>query len=177
MKSSDEVFKDTLKRARARYFLLKDELASDPLFSELLKELKEVLSEVDELYEVTKAAEVCRECGRIFERTCCGSGMELEASESLLVLNLFLGFRLETVEETSYGCKFLGREGCVLLVKPFICRNFFCPWFRERMEFGAFSLLQEAQEKEARLVFRLLDYLNERTLSKESIASCSSLTS
>ncbi len=157
--TSETLFLRTLEEALALWPKLSPRLCEDPRLTRLLAELRKALAETERLYRETGAYRLCAECAARGEPTCCGRDMELHVSRELLLINLFLEARLPQRRAFPAGCFFLTEKGCSLPARPLLCRNFFCPWFRERFPAEKFALLTAAQEPEARTLFLLEDHL------------------
>ncbi|HFC97015.1 MAG TPA: hypothetical protein ENJ40_00965 [Thermosulfurimonas dismutans] len=164
---SETLFLRTLEEALELWRKLKPQLYEDPYLVRLLEDLREALAETERLYRETGAYRLCAECAARGEPTCCGRDMELHVSRELLLINLSLGARLPERRAFPSGCFFLSLKGCSLPARPLLCRNFFCPWFRERFPAEKLTLLTAAQEPEARTLFLLEDYL--RTLLQKNL--------
>ncbi len=158
MKAAD-LLKRNLEEAQSLYHRFRKELRQDPLLQEGLKALREGLRLSEEAYQATGAYQLCQICALRYPSTCCGKDMELEVSRELLVLNLILGMELPQEPAFSEACFFLGPKGCRLWARPILCRNFFCPWFRENFDLQKLAYLQKIQEKELNSLFNLLNRL------------------
>lgn len=166
MKTSEDFLKETLASAKELYQKYKEIWQKDPRLQTLLQEFQKGLRESEEAYRQTQASALCLTCAQE-DRSCCRRGMELEVSRELLILNLLLGTTLPSRRRYSRGCFFLGENGCLLTARPILCRNFFCPWFQQKMPLQKLRYLQEKQERECVALFQILDHLRGYLLQKD----------
>ena len=139
--------------ARHRQRLLEDEE-----LSALLKAHEHAFLKAQKAMEETGAASFCARCGRE-GRSCCGADMELHCDDALLLANLLVGVKFPSRRLYPKGCFFLGEEGCILRLRPLICRNFVCPELSAALGLEKTTLLQEALEEEARALFLVTERL------------------
>ncbi len=129
-------------------------LQRDATLRELLSRHQEAFRYVQETMRQIGAESFCARCGRE-GASCCGEDMELHSDEALLLANLLCGVSLPTKRTFPKGCFFLGDEGCLLRIRPLICRNFICPELSAYLGLEKVKLLQESLEEEARALFLL----------------------
>ena len=165
MKTAEALFLEGLTETLSLFEKIRTRLERDRVFNDLLVELRKGLEESEKAYRETGAYRLCGECARVSPHTCCGEDLELEVSRELLLVNRFLKAKIPSKRNFSGACFFLGPRGCTLLARPIICRNFFCPWFKERFSLESLKYLQIIQEREAIAQFKLLDYLKTILLS------------
>lgn len=159
MKTAEALFQEGLTATLSLFKRIKPKLERDEDFRVLLAEFMKGLEESERAYRETGAYLVCRECARLSRHTCCGHDMELEVSRELLLVNLFLKANLPQKRSFPEACFFLGPQGCTLLARPILCRNFFCPWFKERLPIEKLKYIQISQEKEIISLFKLTNHL------------------
>jgi len=152
---AEEVFRQTVAEVQRIFPRIREHLERDRALAVLLKDFRKALALSEEAYRITGAYRICAECAAREESTCCGKDMELHVSRELLIVNLLLGVSLPRERTFPKGCFFLVPKGCALVARPLLCRNFFCPWFRDRFPHRSLVFLQEAQGKEADLLFHL----------------------
>ena len=126
--------------------------------SALLKAHEAAFLKAQQAMEETGAASFCARCGRE-GRSCCGADMELHCDDALLLANLLVGVRFPSRRLYPRGCFFLGEEGCLLRLRPLICRNFICPELSAALGIEKTAFLQEALEEEARALFLVTERL------------------
>ncbi len=163
VKTSEDLLRESLRFAEELYRKEGSRWLADPTFQKLRQALEEGLAESARVYRLTRAALLCKACAQE-NRSCCRRGMELEVSQELLFLNILLGIKLPSRRRYPEGCFFLGETGCLLRAKPILCRNFFCPWFRENLPQEEWLRLQEGQTREIESLFRILDFIRARLL-------------
>ncbi len=159
MKSSDVLAK-LLANVAHKWQEYGSILKNDPEIKSLLDKHQKAFGHVQKVMQETGAALFCRDCG-ISSISCCGEGMELECEEALLLANLLLGVNIPNSRYFSTGCFFLDENGCVLKVRPLICRNFICPELKENLGLLKTRKLQEALDNEAFYLFLLLERIKE----------------
>ncbi len=156
--NSERLFGKTIEEARKLLPSAERHLRENRKLQTLFEDLKRALSISEEAYRKTGAYRLCAECASLGQATCCGRDMELSVSRELLLINLLLGGQIPEKRSFDRGCFFLTEKGCGLLVRPLLCRNFFCPWFKERFPHKKLITLQKAQESESIYLFRIEDY-------------------
>ncbi|QJA06385.1 hypothetical protein FVE67_06010 [Thermosulfurimonas marina] len=161
---AEDLFLQGLAEVRKLFPRFQEILEREERMGQLLKALLEAIERSDEAYQDTGAAQLCATCATSGRGTCCVRDMELSVSRELLLINLLVGVKLPENRAFPRGCFFLGPEGCLLKVRPLLCRNFFCPWFRQRFSPENLAYLQEAMEEEARLLFQAEDRLRAHLL-------------
>ncbi len=142
-------------------------LKEDKYFHEKLLKLKEAIYKTKRAYVETESFLFCKGCA---EKgiICCGEGLEWKLSAEEFFLNLAL-FSLEG-KTLSFGnplkdhCLFLGDKGCVLILTPLFCRNFFCKELQNFLGREKLIYLQSVLEDEAVLTFELCEYLKKKEL-------------
>ncbi|OAG27460.1 hypothetical protein [Thermodesulfatator autotrophicus] len=132
--------------------LLKEDLE----INSYLEKHQKAFVRVQKIMQKTGAALFCQECGQA-ALSCCGKGMEFECEEALLLANLVLGVKIPSSRHLAKGCFFLGPNGCVLKVRPLICRNFICPELKDALGLSKIRQIQDAFDEEAFYLFQLLE--------------------
>lgn len=69
---------------------------------------------------------LCVDCGSKPGGGCCSSFMAGETDGILLLINLILGVDVKAQRDDDIECCYLGKEGCILKVKPVFCLNYNC---------------------------------------------------
>ncbi|WP_157608084.1 hypothetical protein [Thermodesulfatator atlanticus] len=144
-------------------------LLEDQELNELLCLYEKAFERVQEEMKKTGAFEFCAECGRA-GLSCCGNGMELDCDDILLVLNLLAGVRLPQKRKFPLGCFFLSETGCILKLRPLICRNFLCQDLKNAIGLANTIQIQQSLDEEAVILFKLTQRVK-ALLSKTSQAA------
>lgn len=131
-------------------------LAGDQIFNDLLSRYQKAFQETQEAFVQAGIDRLCAECGKT-TKVCCGLGMELYCEDALLVVNLYLGYEFPKRRLKNHWCFFLKEDGCSLLVRPLLCRNFFCDELQETLPHEELVRLQEALGPEAEALFALIE--------------------
>lgn len=106
----------------------------------------------------SKVFQGCKECG-ILKKDCCGSGIERRYTKELLLINILLGVRLPEEPIFKDKCYFLTDKGCVLLARDVFCVNYICKPLRDSIPLESLKRLQEAENKELEIIFKLEELL------------------
>ncbi|HHI98204.1 MAG TPA: hypothetical protein ENJ96_10225 [Thermodesulfatator atlanticus] len=154
--TAEEILARKLSLARRFFEKYRQNLLKEPKITELLTAHGKAFARAQEVTIETGAASFCARCGRE-GRSCCGADMELHCDDALLVANLLAGVDFPRKRLWPKACFFLGPAGCVLKIRPLICRNFICPELATALGPEKVSSLQEALEEEARLLFWLTE--------------------
>ncbi len=147
---------EKIKRVTEFFERYKEALAKDALLNELLERYKEAFRHTQEAYVRVGVDRLCASCGKT-QKVCCGLGMELYCEDALLVLNLYQGYQFPERRLQDHWCYFLREDGCSLLIRPLLCRNFFCDEIQEVLPHEDLVYLQEALGPEAEVLFALLE--------------------
>ncbi len=134
-------------------------LVRDETLSRFLSCYLEAVAASEAVAQETGLAAFCARCGREGLGTCCGEDMEFHCEDVLLLANLVLGVEIPSNRYRPEGCYFLGEEGCLLRVRPLICRNFLCPELVSFLGEEKVKAIQETLGPEAEALFRLCEYL------------------
>lgn len=59
--------------------------------------------------------------------------MAANSDVPLMVLNLLLGASIQAQEHPQDACCFLGPNGCLFIVKPIFCLNYYCRQLQEQL--------------------------------------------
>lgn len=137
-------------------------LREDKYFYEKLLKLREAISKTRNAYIETGSFLFCKECAEKGV-ICCGEGLEWKLSSEEFFLNLALSSlegKFFSFEKPLKGCcLFLGEKGCILILPPLFCRNFFCRELQDFLGKEKLIYLQNVLEDEAYLTFELCEYL------------------
>jgi len=161
--TSEEILAQKLALTRKLWQKHRERLQQDDRLRELLSLHQRAFQHAQEVMRQTGAEAFCARCGR--EGTsCCGEDMELHCDDMLLLANLLCGVSLPSKRTFPKGCFFLGEEGCLLRIRPLICRNFICPELAEFLGPEETRRLQESLEEEALALFLLGERIRSLTL-------------
>lgn len=148
-----------LEHVRKLWLACQAQLKEDVTFQALLQEYLRAFRRTEEIAQEVGLAEYCARCGQRGKGSCCGEDMEFHCEDVLLLANLACGVSLPPERHLPYGCFFLGPQGCLLQVRPLICRNFVCPDAARFLGLEKLRLLQEGMGPEAEALFRLCEYV------------------
>ncbi len=154
--TTQKFLEEKLKRVRDFYNRYYEKLCEDKIFNTLLEEYKKNFKATQEAFSKVGVDKICAECGQT-KRVCCGLGMELYCEDALLLINLYLDVPFPEKRIKDFWCFFLTEKGCLLQVRPLLCRNFFCDEIQELLPKEKLIYLQEALGPEAETLFKLLE--------------------
>ncbi len=146
-----------IQRVNEFFFRYQEVLKKDTHLWQLLEQYQKDFQHTQKVYTRVGVDQICAACGRT-KKVCCGLGMELYCEDVLLLLNLLLGFRFPEKRLKEHWCFFLKEDGCSLLIRPLLCRNYFCDELQESLSHNDLVSLQEALGPEAESLFALLEY-------------------
>lgn len=140
-------------------------LEKDSFFREKALQLREAIFKTKKAYIEHGSFEFCRVCAQKGVR-CCGEGLEWKLRPEEFFINLYL-LRLEErdlklEDRRAQDCLFLGEFGCILILTPLFCRNFFCKELSEFLGHKGLVYLQNVIQDEAELTFKLCEYLKKK---------------
>ncbi|QER41412.1 hypothetical protein F1847_01150 [Thermodesulfobacterium sp. TA1] len=147
----------------------KDLLKKDPFIQRKIPLLKEAIDKTRKAFVEKGSFAFCKACALSGEK-CCKAGLEWKLSPAEFFLNLLLSeiynlpFDFNTNREED--CLFLGEQGCVLILTPIFCRNFFCDKLAKHLGHQDLTYIQQTMEEEATIGFILADYINTKTLQR-----------
>ncbi len=156
----DSPIKAKIAWARDCLASLGDTLSGDETANHLCLGLKEAIRESHSAMLGLGIADECRKCEETRGGSCCGIGLENYYSGTLLLINLLLGVDVPNERTDPRSCFFLGRQGCLLVVRDVICINYLCEEITSRFPPRGIAGLREREGVEVRLLFEL----NERIL-------------
>lgn len=97
--------------------------------ADVLAATQEVVAAEERLRKTMRAARMDRICSACGEETgggCCGASVARQADPLLLFANRLLGSPACPQNDDFTTCCFLGKNGCVLRVKPLLCVHYDC---------------------------------------------------
>jgi len=147
---------EKLRRVKDFFYRYQEALARDETLNTLLERYRKAFEDTQAAFVRAGIDRLCAECGKT-TKVCCGLGMELYCEDALLVLNLYLGYKFPEKRLKDHWCFFLREDGCSLLVRPLLCRNFFCDELQESLPHEELVRVQEALGPEAEVLFALLE--------------------
>ena len=153
-----ELLEQKLKRVFYAWQQCQKILTQDETFKELLARYLEAFQHTEQVAQEVGLSAYCARCGERGQGSCCGEDMEFHCEDVLLLLNLACQVSLPKERYYPYGCFFLGAQGCILRVRPLICRNFICPEASFSLGVEKVSLIQQALGPEAEALFTLCEY-------------------
>jgi len=129
------------------------------------KEVRDLLLQLNQNVELTwnemdsvGIVRECRDCA-VKEGSCCGTGMENNYDEVLLLINLLLGRTLPRQAYDSNSCYFLGENGCLLRAREVICVNYLCGRIYRNIQRESLIHLQKTAGKELISLFMLEQHI------------------
>ncbi len=143
----------------------REKFKKDTYIKEKLKILSSAIEKTRSAFIETGSFEFCARCAQSGEK-CCQSGLEWKLKREEFFINLLLAeekgvvlsFNLDRPED----CLFLGENGCILILTPLFCRNFFCDKLSSFLGYEKLIKIQQAMEDEARESFELSDYITRK---------------
>ena len=110
--------------------------------------------------------DICRMCA---EETgsCCRDWVEDEIDEIMIAMNMIIGVKIPKKRLKEDLCYFLGKDGCVLKVRPSLCVSYLCELIRNSIGYEKERKLQKLIDRE----IKLSSNLREKILR---LVSCSS---
>ena len=102
----------------------------------LLPQLGQEATKLTDQMRALGMGEACSLCAARSFGGCCSAYMAANCDVVLLVLNRLLGtdLRIQTHENQGRdACCFLDPAGCIFLVKPIFCLNYYCGHLQERI--------------------------------------------
>ena len=124
--------REQLRRAEALAAWLQQEpMLAAPLRA-LLPQLQEESALLAAQMQALGMGEACSACAARSFGGCCSAYMAGNSDVALMVLNLLLGATLQPQEHIEDACCFLSASGCMYVVKPIFCLNFYCGHLKER---------------------------------------------
>ena len=122
-----------LERAQALACWLQEHNARAAPLVHLLPELQRAAGVLAEHMQRMQLGDICRACATRPGGGCCSASMAANSDVPLMVLNLLLGASIRTQEHSQDACCFLGSNGCLFVVKPIFCLNYYCRQLQERL--------------------------------------------
>lgn len=108
----------------------------------------------------------CTRCASRQGGGCCSRYMAGENDVLQLLMNMLLGAQVAIQQDDVIECCFLGRTGCVLILKSMFCLNYNCTHIREKEVPATLLLLEqragELLTRQAVLEEMLLDFFCEK---------------
>lgn len=154
-----------LKNLYENFF--KEKLKEHEFIDIKLDLLYRAIKNTKKVFEETGSFAFCAECAKSGEK-CCSAGVELKLSPAEFFINLLLAekmnYNFSFNLERSLDCLFLGESGCILILVPIFCRNFFCEKLSKFLGHKNLIKIQQTMEEEAILSFELADYINKKYL-------------
>jgi hypothetical protein len=157
--TSSELLDQKLRRILEIWDVYHLRLKRDKLLAHLLRDYLDAFAAAEKVHQETGLSSYCARCGREGRSSCCGEDMEFRCEDVLLLANLLAGVSFPDKRYSPKGCYFLGQEGCLLLVRPLICRNFICPELATHLGKTKLKQIQQALGPEAEALFRLCERL------------------
>ncbi len=154
--TTQKFLEEKLKRVRNFYNLYHKKLSEDRIFNSLLIKFLKDFEATQKAFVEVGIDRICAKCGQT-TKVCCGLGMELYCEDALLLINLYLGVPFPERRLKDHWCFFLTENGCLLRVRPLLCRNFFCDEIQELLPQEKLIYLQEALGPEAQTLFHLIE--------------------
>ncbi len=156
---AEELLQRKLSRVKALYQRYGSFLSRDETLAHLLTRYLEAFEATEEVSRKMGLTSFCARCGQEGWGTCCGEDMEFHCEDVLLLANLLLGVSFPEKRFKARGCFFVGEKGCLLKVRPLICRNFICPELADFLGPQKVKAVQEALGPEAEALFLLCVHL------------------
>jgi hypothetical protein len=133
----------------------KQDLLRDEKLAEGLGTLKRAIHRSRENMARIGIVDLCKACEEHEGGSCCGAGIEMHFSATLLLLNLLLDVKLPRSRNDPSSCFFLAENGCHLLARHVLCVNFLCHKIASRIPPEKIAGLREEEGTELELLFLL----------------------
>lgn len=160
------------KLRESHYERVRSLFQGDTFFREKILSLREAINRTRNAYLELSSFEFCKACAERGVR-CCGEGLEWKLRPEEFLINLVLheleGRTLLLKERSQEDCLFLGESGCLLILTPLFCRNFFCRELSEFLGHEGLIYLQSVLQEEAEITFQLCEYLKKRLSPVETL--------
>lgn len=88
--------------------------------------------------------ELCYDCERQPSGECCSNIMADKTDGILLLINLIQEVDMKIQRDDDIECCYLGKDGCILIVKPLFCLNYNCQKIVQHNSIGSLTLLDKA---------------------------------
>jgi len=103
------------------------EIVADRGAVEALDQLARAADRVRTASRAAGLGRTCRICGEHSGGGCCSASVARQADAMLLLVNRLLQGRPVLLQPNDFTtCGYLGRDGCVLTVKPLVCELYDC---------------------------------------------------
>lgn len=105
---------------------------------------------------------LCSQCAAGKGGGCCSAYMADNTDSVQILINLMLGVTVNMQADSSGNCCFLGRQGCLFLIKPIFCLNYNCT-----------AIIQNASQQQMALLYRRMgDVLSRQTAIESMLLQC-----
>lgn len=134
------------KLARANAIFLKhgNDLQGDLGIGSQLRKIKERAASLDSHMALMGMGKNCAACAATESGGCCSNYMGHENTDVLQILmNLLAGVEVKEANSDGIECSFLGKRGCIFLLKPIFCLNYLCSHIEEASDTDHLSLLEK----------------------------------
>ncbi len=130
-------------------------LLADPAVADLLVRFEAAACASSRKMREAGVEAFCRDCDLHEGGSCCGRGIELRYTGSLLLINRLLNRPLPAKRFDPGGCFFLGPDGCVLTARHVICINYLCEKITRSIAPETLAPLRECEGEEIQTLFLL----------------------
>ncbi|MBA2848994.1 hypothetical protein G4V39_10535 [Thermosulfuriphilus ammonigenes] len=144
------VIREKMARAQELFTRFGQDFLSEEGIVRLLRRYRQGIERSNQAMAQVGTFAECKVCSVDEGRGCCKVGLENETTVIILLLNHLLDHPVPQEREVEEGCFFVGKQGCRLLAKPYLCRDYFCRRHfekiaKEKMIFVTQELHQELE--------------------------------
>ena len=137
----------TYQQAQALWEERSDDIRGDAVAAQALERLEEALATLREKMRAARMDRICRVCGEHNDGGCCGASVARQVDPWLLLAGRLLGTHATPMHHDPTTCCFLGPDGCVLALKPFICVQYDCREMIASVDPGRLAAVQQARDE------------------------------
>ncbi|WP_456431317.1 hypothetical protein [Thermosulfuriphilus sp.] len=142
------VILDKMARAKDLFNRFGQDFLAEEEIVRLLERYREGIERSNQAMSQVGTFAECKVCSVDEGRGCCKVGLENETTVIILLLNHLLGHPIPEKREVEDGCFFVGYQGCRLLAKPYLCRDYFCRRHYHKIpESGMIFVTQELHQE------------------------------
>ncbi len=117
---------DNLATARSLFARYGAQLQATPLLKDELRQLRQQALHLDTHMLTLGMDHLCSHCAAGLGGGCCSAFMADNTDSIQMLINLLLNVMIEEHSHPHDNCRFLGKRGCLFLIKPIFCLNYNC---------------------------------------------------
>lgn len=156
---------EKLAVAQELYTRHADRLTASPLFREELNLLRHHALALAGHMQSMDLGRLCSHCATRENGGCCSAYMADNTDALLFLTNQLLGIQVKRRHDEDENCCFLGKQGCLFLVKPIFCLNYNCKNILDSAETEGledlYQLAGAVLSQQTRVETQLLDALRQ----------------